>query len=75
MPKKIVNEEAEILSECHVNKAAGLSNGLCFIYDSDTVSHHVCQSGCEYLPISCVKDNELLNNVALQKFQCGGLSH
>ena len=46
MPKKIVNEEAEILSECHVNKAAGLSNGLCFIYDNDTVSHPLKCMSC-----------------------------
>ena len=42
VPKKIINEEVEISSECHVNKAAGLNNGLCFIYDNDQVSHPCC---------------------------------
>ena len=50
VPKKIVNEEAEILSECHVNKAAGLSNGLSFIYDNDTVSQPLrCMSEWVYI--------------------------
>ena len=37
VPKKIVNE-VEVISECHINKAAAFDNNLYCIYDNDTVS-------------------------------------
>ena len=42
VPKKIINEEVEVLSECHINEAAGLNNGVCFIYDNEQVSRSCC---------------------------------
>lgn len=39
VPKKIVEEEGEVLNECHINKAAAYDNKLYHIYDNDTVSH------------------------------------
>lgn len=59
VPKKIVNEEVEVSSECHINKVAtAYANRLYPIYDEDKVS---CTSGK-----LCLISN-------MYKCVCGGL--